>query len=179
MKKPNHPRRASACPGISTSRFRRTLKSRTGLDDAAHDRIAGSRATLTTNGNALPTSAAATDPAVPLSTIALQQKPGSAALLELLGHTPFCAKLSRAGLVACCDCRRGPMQDPAIVVGVVMHYAKLALSQRAALPTVIVELLTHHVEAGDPACIMVADFLDRSGILDLPVASALRRRIRS
>lgn len=122
-------------------------------------------------------SEAADGSARPMSTIA---PPGraSAALLELLGHKPACAALSTKGLVASCDCTPTKLHDPAIVIGVVMHYARLAMSQRTALPTVIVELLTLHVEAGDPACIMVASWLDQSGLLDLPI-SVRRRRIGS
>lgn len=180
MKKPIPPRHANACPEIDTSRTRRSrMENSAGSGQIAHGRITGSQTPLSKDGNPTCESAAAADLASSLSTIPLPRKPGSAALLELLGHTPSCAELSRAGLVASCDCKRGSMHDPAVVVGVVMHYARLALAQRAALPTVIVELLTHHVQAGDPACIMVADFLDRSGILDLPLAAVLRWRIRS
>ena len=116
--------------------------------------------------------------ALPMSTIAVPPKAGSPELLELLGHTPSCVHLSKAGLVASCDCKPGRMQDPAIAIGVVIHFARLAMAQRAGLPTLITELLTTHLEAGDPACIMVAEWLDRSGLIELPVTYARGRRIR-
>ena len=96
-------------------------------------------------------------------------------MLELLGHSPSCVELSKAGLVASCDCKPSRLQDPAIVIGVVMHYARLAIARRAALPGPVIELLTLHVEAGDPACIMVAEWLDHSGLLDLPITVHTRR----
>jgi len=70
------------------------------------------------------------------------------------------------------------MQDPAIAIGVVIHFARLAMAQRAGLPTLIAELLTTHLEAGDPACIMVAEWLERSGLIELPVRYARGRRVR-
>lgn len=179
MKKPIRLRRARACPEAEASRIRRARIDSTRTAEPARRDITSSRTAPSKEGASLPASTVATEPALPASTITPLRRPGSAALLELLGHTPSCAELSRAGLVASCDCRRGPMQDPAVVVGVVMHYARIAMAQRAALPPVIVELLTHHVSAGDPTCIMVADFLDRSGILDLPTAPVPGRRIRS
>lgn len=81
--------------------------------------------------------------------------------------------------MASCDCKPGPMQDPAVAIGVVMHYARLGMAQRAPLPPLILELLAHHVDAGDAACIMVAEWLDRSGRMNLPTLAVLRRRIRS
>src|SRR5690606_22155716 len=114
-------------------------------------------------------------PALPVSTIAIPRKTGSPALLELLGHTPSCVHLSKAGLVASCDCKLGQMQDPAIAIGVVIHFARLAMAQRAGLPTLIAELLTIHLEAGDPACIMVAEWLERSGLIELPMTYARGR----
>jgi len=109
----------------------------------------------------------------------LPPREGSPELLELLGHRPACVELSRAGLVASCDCPPSRLHDPAIVVGVVMHYARIALAQQAALPTVVVELLMLHVHAGDSACIMVADLLARNGLIDQPLLPRFGKRIRS
>lgn len=125
-----------------------------------------------------PRGATATDPAASWPRPAPARNPGSAALLELFGHKASCADLSNAGLVASCDCTPGPMQDPAVAIGVVVHHARMGMAQRAPLPALIVELLTHHVEAGDPACIIVAEWLERIGRLTLPIASVRRRRIR-
>lgn len=104
---------------------------------------------------------------------------GSRELLEALGHRPSCAALTNAGLVASCDCSPSTLHDPAIVIGVVMHYARIAMTRRTALPPVLIELLMLHVDAGDPPCIMVADLLARNGLIDEPVFSGPGKRIRS
>ena len=179
MKKSIRSRRAHACPETDGSRIRRSLIESAASIKAARQNVTRKPTAPSREGASSPASAAPTSPALPMSTIAPSRKSGSAALLELFGHKPSCAELSRAGLVASCDCKPSPMHDPAVVVGVVMHYARLAMAQRAALPTLIVELLTVHVEAGDPACVMVAEWLDRSGLLDLPIPSVPGRRIRS
>lgn len=179
MKKPTSPRRARFSPDNDVSRIRRSRIEAPGPAQAARRGVTRSRTAPSRESTPLPASATATDPTPPVSTIALSGKRGSPALLELLGHKPSCAKLSKAGLVVSCDCKRSQMHDPAIAIGVVMHYARLALSQRATLPTLIVELLTHHVEAGDPACILVAEWLDQSGLLGLPITSVRGQRIRS
>lgn len=170
MKKPIPSRRARACPEINASGIRHPRIDGTGPAKAARRDVARSRRP-SREGAVSPASAAALDPTMPVSTIVPSRQPGSAALLGLLGHTPSCIALSSEGLVSSCDCRLSRLHDPSIVIGVVMHYARLAMAQRAALPTLIVELLTHHVDAGDPACIMVAEWLDRSGLLDLPIPS--------
>ena len=141
--------------------------------------LPGHRRKMSFRGRETPTAASSVrSQALPVSTIAIPQKTGSPELLGLLGHTPSCIALSKAGLVASCDCKPGRMQDPAIAIGVVIHFARLAMAQRAGLPTLITELLTTHLEAGDPACIMVAEWLDRSGLIELPVTYARGRRIR-
>lgn len=179
MKKPIRTRRPSAGREADASRIRRSRSNSTEPAESARREVTSNRTATSMQGAALPASAAAPNPAFQVSTITPVRKTGSAALLELFGHTPSCVELSTSGLVASCDCTPSAMHDPAVVIGVVMHYARLAMAQRAALPTLIVELLTVHVEAGDPACIMVASWLDRSGLLDLPLPSVTGRRIRS
>jgi hypothetical protein len=98
-------------------------------------------------------------------------RPGKATaslpLLMLLGHSESCATLRRAGAIASCDCRTKPMEDPAVAVGLAVHFARISLAQRVALPAVIIELLARRVEEGDPACVMVAEWLETAGLLNL------------
>ncbi|ODA91863.1 hypothetical protein BFX40_02465 [Mesorhizobium sp. SEMIA 3007] len=94
----------------------------------------------------------------------------------LLGHSESCAELRRAGGITACDCRIKPMEDPAVTVGLVIHYARISLAQRVPIPTVIIELLTRRIEEGDPACIMVAEWCDASGLLNLKPLTRSKRR---
>lgn len=102
-------------------------------------------------------------------------RPGKATaslpLLMLLGHSESCAALRRAGAIASCDCRIKPMEDPAVAVGLAVHFARISMAQRAALPAVIIELLARRVEEGDPACVMVAEWLETAGLLNLKILS--------
>lgn len=66
-----------------------------------------------------------------------------------------------------CDCRTKPMEDPAVAVGLVLHYARTAITRGLPIPPSVIELLTHHVEEGDPTCIVVARWLDENGLLDI------------
>ncbi|MET3791903.1 hypothetical protein [Aquamicrobium terrae] len=98
-------------------------------------------------------------------------RPGKATaslpLLMLIGHSESCATLRRAGAIASCDCRIKPMEDPAVAVGLAVHFARISLSQRVALPDVIIELLARRVEEGDAACMMVAEWLETAGLVNL------------
>lgn len=96
-------------------------------------------------------------------------------LLMLLGHRESCAELRRAGVIASCDCGIKPMEDPAVAVGLAVHFARISLAQRVALPAAIIELLARRVEEGDAACIMVAEWLDASGLLKLKSLSLSKK----
>lgn len=98
-------------------------------------------------------------------------------LLTLLGHNESCARLRRAGGIASCDCRIKPMEDPAVTVGLAIHFARISLAQRTPLPPVIIELLARRVEEGDPACVMVAEWLETCGLLDLKPLLRSKRRL--
>ncbi len=100
-------------------------------------------------------------------TVRSRKATASLPLLTLLGHRRSCAGLRRAGHIASCDCRIKPMEDPAVTVGLAIHFARMSLAQRSPLPPVIIELLARLVEEGDPACVMVADWLETCGLLYL------------
>jgi hypothetical protein len=89
------------------------------------------------------------------------------ALLGLLGHSAECAGLAMAGRIVSCGCRTRPMEDPAVAVGLVMHYARIATTRRLPIPPAVIELLAQRVEEGDPTCVVVAKQLEASGLLDI------------
>lgn len=103
----------------------------------------------------------------PAPTVRPAKATASLPLLMLLGHSESCATLRRAGAIVSCDCRIKPMEDPAVAVGMAVHFARISMAQRVALPAVIIELLARRVEEGDPACIMVAEWLETAGLLNL------------
>lgn len=86
-------------------------------------------------------------------------------LLGLLGHSPECIGLATAGRIASCGCGTQPMDDPAVAVGLVMHYARIAMTRHLPIPPGVIALLAQRVEEGDPACGMVARWLEDSGLL--------------
>jgi hypothetical protein len=100
-------------------------------------------------------------------TVRRDKATASLPLLMLLGHSESCATLRRAGAIVSCDCRTKPMEDPAVAVGMAVHFARISMAQRVALPAVIIELLARRVEEGDPACVMVAEWLETAGLLNL------------
>lgn len=97
-------------------------------------------------------------------------------LLMLIGHSESCATLRRAGAITSCDCRTKSMEDPAIAVGLAVHFARISLSQRVALPDVIIELLARRVEEGDAACTMVAEWLETAGLVNLKSLAPSRKK---
>lgn len=97
-------------------------------------------------------------------------------LLMLIGHNESCATLRRAGVIVSCDCRIKPMEDPAVAVGMAVHFARISMVQHVALPDVIIELLARRVEEGDAACIMVAEWLETTGLVNLKPLSLSDRK---
>jgi hypothetical protein len=88
-------------------------------------------------------------------------------LLTYLGHSESCAALRRRGMIASCDCPTKPLEDPAITIGLVIHFARMSLAEHCAIPPVLIELLARRVEEGDAACIMIAEWLDTLGLAEL------------
>ena len=113
-------------------------------------------------------SKAGTDPgaALPRTTIPPRYLAGSDTLQDVLGHTPSCIALSRQGAVSSCDCRIRPIEDPAVVISMVVQYVRLSGYRKRSLPPVLTELLSRQLEGGDPACRIVAASLVFLGVLD-------------
>jgi hypothetical protein len=105
----------------------------------------------------------------PLPAPTVRARPASAShdLLIYLGHNESCAALRRRGMIASCDCPIKPIEDPAITIGLVIHFARMSLAQHCAIPPVLIELLARRVEEGDAACIMIAKWLDAIGLAEL------------
>lgn len=117
-------------------------------------------------------------PGKPEPTIRLGKATASLPLLMLIGHSESCATLRRAGAIASCDCRTKPMEDPAVAVGLAVHFARISLAQHVALPDVIIELLARRVEEGDAACMMVAEWLETAGLVNLRTLSPSGKKRR-
>ena len=100
---------------------------------------------------------------------------GTPELLATLGHTPGCIELSRRGVISSCDCRIAPLEDPAIVVGMVVRFVQMVKPIRTALPDVVVELLVRQLIEGEPACWVIADWLVDLGLLDSRLLPHTRR----
>ena len=121
---------------------------------------------------------AATPASLPRPTIRPVRSSISHDLLTYLGHSESCATLRRHGKVSSCDCRMKGFSDPAATVGLVIHFARMSLANRCAIPPVLIELLAQQVEAGDAACIMVAEWLDAMGLVEVKPLADRTRRIR-
>jgi hypothetical protein len=121
---------------------------------------------------------AAVDASLPSPTIRPIRSSVSHGLLTYLGHSESCAALRRKGLVAFCDCQMKGFDDPAVTIGLVVHFARMSLAHKSSIPPVLIELLACRVEEGDAACIMVAEWLDAIGLAEVKPLHAGKRRAR-
>jgi len=86
-------------------------------------------------------------------------------LLGLLGHSMECSKLAKAGRIVSCACRTTPLDDPAVAVGLTMHFARTAMARGIPMPNSIISLLESRIHEGDPACRIVGQWLHERGLL--------------
>lgn len=86
-------------------------------------------------------------------------------LFGLLGHGRECSELATAGQIASCTCRTTPMDDPAVAVGLAMHFAKTALARGIPMPRSVIWLLESRIQEGDATCQIVGQWLDERGLL--------------
>lgn len=121
---------------------------------------------------------AATPASFPRPTIRPVRSSVSHDLLTYLGHCDSCATLRRHGMISSCDCRMKGFGDPAVTIGLVIHFARTSLATRCAIPPVLIELLAQQVEAGDAACIMVAEWLDAMELAEVKPLAGRTRRVR-
>lgn len=55
-----------------------------------------------------------------------------------------------------------PQDDPAMIVGLALAFARQGTSETRAIPSVLLERLCHLAESGDPTCRLILDCLGRT-----------------
>ncbi|NEI73370.1 hypothetical protein GR212_27835 [Rhizobium lusitanum] len=65
----------------------------------------------------------------------------------------------------------GPQDDPALIIGLALAFARQGSSETRAIPSVLLDRLRHHAQSGEPTCRLVLDCLNRmSGAVHRTVA---------
>jgi len=113
---------------------------------------------------------------LPEPTVAPRLLAGSEGLQAALGHAPSCIALSRQGALASCDCSIRPLEDPAVVVGIIVQFVRLSGHGARPLPAPLTELLIRQVEAGDLACRVVANWLVGLQLIDARIMGRRRSK---
>lgn len=54
-----------------------------------------------------------------------------------------------------------PQDDPALIIGLALAFARQGSSDTRAIPPVVLDRLSHLARSGDPACRLVLDCLNR------------------
>ncbi len=111
--------------------------------------------------------------ALPAPNVKPRMLAGSDELQSVLGHSATCIALSRKGALSSCDCTRRPIEDPAVVISIVVQYVRISGNGKRPLPALVTELLSRQIEAGDPACRVIANWLVGLDLIDERV---LRRK---
>lgn len=164
MKKSRSPH---AVPLYTTAKKNASLRNVVAIDMPAFRAIrkrGGSSLLLRYGPPQAPTNSGGSDQRVD-PTLTFEPDQSSSALLRLKGHKPGCITLRKSGRIASCDCKRSPIDDPAFAVGMIIHYGRMAMAQRAPLPPVVLELLSQRLNEGDPTCKVVAKWLERSRMI--------------
>jgi hypothetical protein len=177
VKKPIHFRKA-ASPLTVVPKGHRAPQSSNLRSQAAILRLVKSQSTEPAGDGGDGDHDTATPASLPRPTIRPVRSSISYDLLTYLGHSESCATLRRHGMVSSCDCRMKGFGDPAATVGLVIHFARMSLANGGAIPSVLIELLAQQVEAGDAACIMVAEWLDAMGLAEVKPLVGRTRRAR-
>lgn len=55
----------------------------------------------------------------------------------------------------------GPQDDPALIIGLALSFARQGSSETRAIPSVLFDRLRHHAQSGEPTCRLVLDCLNR------------------
>lgn len=56
---------------------------------------------------------------------------------------------------------RSPQDDPALIIGLALAFARQGSSDTRSIPSVVLDRLRHYAHTGDPACRLVLDCLNR------------------
>jgi len=97
-------------------------------------------------------------------------------MLKVMGHDDACRARARQGILTRCQCQtRRPADDPAAIIGLTMHYARIRIERGLPMPLSIIKHLNRYVEAGDLASMTVWDWLARRGIVSARPPNAKRQ----
>jgi hypothetical protein len=97
-------------------------------------------------------------------------------MLKVMGHDEACRARARQGILTKCQCKtRRPADDPAAIIALTMHYARIRIERGLPMPLSIIKHLNRYVEAGDLASMAVWDWLARRGIVSARPPNAKRQ----
>jgi hypothetical protein len=97
-------------------------------------------------------------------------------MLKVMGHDDACRARARQGILNRCQCQtRRPADDPAAIIGLTIHYARIRIERGLPMPLSIIKHLNRYVEAGDLASMTVWDWLARRGIVSARPPNAKRQ----
>jgi hypothetical protein len=97
-------------------------------------------------------------------------------MLKAMGHDDACRARARQGILTRCQCTtRRPADDPAAIIELTMHYARIRIERGLPMPLSIIKHLNRYVEAGDLASMTVWDWLARRGIVSARPPNAKRQ----
>lgn len=89
-------------------------------------------------------------------------------MYQLMGHSPDCIAKIRRGLILTCDCPTRPLEDPAVAVGMAIHYERAVRAGSIRFPKSVARNLEAGAMAGDEACRMMLERLRRNGWVEQP-----------
>lgn len=104
--------------------------------------------------------------ALPLPTVPPRILAGSFPLERARGHSASCVALSRQGAISSCDCSVRALEDPAIIVGLILRFVRTSGGRKIPLPVSLVEPLFRLLQAGDPTGLVIAAWLIDLGLLE-------------
>lgn len=112
--------------------------------------------------------------ALPLPTVPPRVLAGSDPLQRARGHSASCVALSRQGAISSCDCSVRALEDPAMIVGLILRFVRTSGGRKIPLPVSLVEPLFRLLQAGDPTCLVIAAWLIDLGLLEARILEPRR-----
>ena len=86
-------------------------------------------------------------------------------LLDAAGHAAACIQRVKAGNGLGCSCQTvpRPLDDAATAVGVAIRFAQIGAARQVPIPRSVLEALVRHVDARNPAAILVWEWIAGRG----------------
>ncbi|MBL0934820.1 MAG: hypothetical protein IBJ07_08725 [Rhizobiaceae bacterium] len=112
--------------------------------------------------------------ALPLPTVPPRILAGSDPLQRARGHSASCVALSRQGAISSCDCSVRPLEDPAVIAGLILRFVRTSGGRKVPLPTSLIEPLFRLLQSGDPTCLVIAAWLIDLGLLEARILETRR-----